>query len=254
MKTGTKGQWDQGTKGQRDEGTKWQNLPLFRLVLPSLRPFLSSSLRPFVTSSLLLASCGPLHVGGSSTASEQNDLLRREVQQLERDKIELEKELENRLAQVKVLQQEMGNPVDGESDDAAERPMLSGLDFARYSGPVDTDNDGNDDELRLYLRTVDQQGRMMPVAASARVRVVAVPLEGEPRVVMEKSYTPAELDGLFRSSFTGDYYSLEIDLPDPLPVASKKVLAKVFLTQTHTGRELEVEHPFAIRHLALDRR
>ncbi|MEM8739015.1 MAG: hypothetical protein AAGG38_11145 [Planctomycetota bacterium] len=163
---------------------------------------------------VLLGGCSVTVGGDGRSLTEHNDELRR-------DNLALQRQLEATRKQITLLQGEVraahGSP---ESDPApglegASVPVLAGLAFGRYSGPLDTDDDGRDDALKLYLQPMDQKGRMLVVAGRLEVRVLDVAADRDPRALMTQTLTPAELDAAYRSGFTGSHYTVVLPLDDP---------------------------------------
>ena len=92
-------------------------------------------------------------------------------------------------------------------------PVLSALKFARYTGPIDTDDDGADDRVVMYIQPVDQLGRMRVTAGRLNVQAVSLRAATPPRVVADRTYEPREFDDRWRTGLTGDHYSIDLDLP-----------------------------------------
>ena len=176
---------------------------------------------------LLSAGCGPKNY------LNENDKLRRQNMALKREIDELKDKLERRSGQLKVLKRRYEAP--SATQPGLSEPTLSKIELGQYSGPIDTDGDGTDDTLRLYLRTLDQKGRMMPVVAKARLRVVHIPDKGEPKELTSQTFDEQSFSDAYRSSFTGQHYTLETKLPDPLPEGVTEVTVKV--TVTHLTSE-----------------
>ncbi|MFW6060151.1 MAG: hypothetical protein ACODAQ_08210 [Phycisphaeraceae bacterium] len=197
-------------------------------------------------SALLVVVVG-CRIGEPRNFSNENDRLRRANLELQREVEQLQDQLQQRLAQIETLQQraeaETPAPMPG-----AETPMLSDLAFGRYSGGLDPDDDGVDEQLRLYLKPLDQKGRVLPVAGRARVQAIAIPAEGEPQVIAERTYEPPAFDDAWRSTFTGRHYTLELDLPDDLPADLNEITARVTFTQADTGADFTAQKAFRIRH------
>lgn len=157
---------------------------------------------------LLLGGCTARVGGDGRTLGQHNDELRRDNQEL-RQQIEATQE------QLALLESELRVY---RSDTNAARampgvvpPVFAGVQFARYSGPIDTDADGADDEVRLYVKPTDQRGRTLIVPGRARVQLLD--LTGEsPEVLVEQVWEPADWDAAHRSGFTGDHYSLILPL------------------------------------------
>lgn len=177
---------------------------------------------------------------GPRNFENENDRLRAENLQLQRQVRELQQQLDLRLGELEALRQQEAaaatQPMPG-----AEPPVLSKIALGRYSGAVDTDNDGRDDLIRLYLQAQDQRGRSLPVAGKVLVQAVAIPDQEPPEVIAQRLYEPAELDAAWRSGFTGQHYTLELPLPDALPEGVSGLTVKITFTQANTGRMLTIQ-------------
>ncbi len=158
---------------------------------------------------LCLGGCTARVGGDGRSLAQHNDELRR-------DNLELRQQIETIREQLALLESELRAVRDESSAQNAipgvVTPVFAGVELGRYSGPVDTDGDGLDDELRLYVKPTDQQGRTLVVPGRATVRLLRI--EGEsPEVLAAQSWEPADWDGAYRSGFTGDHYSLAMPLP-----------------------------------------
>ncbi len=193
---------------------------------------------------MVLVGC---HVGPRNFENE-NDRLRAEVQKLQQEKAELQQKLDLRLGELETLRHQQASGSATQPMPGAEPPTLAKLQFGRYSGGVDNDDNGVDDLIRVYLRPLDQQGRLLPVAGRATVQVVAIPDEGEPHMLAERTYSAKQFNDAWRSGFTGQHYTLEVKLPSNLPENLEQVTVKVSFTQAQTGAHLSEQKPFRIRH------
>lgn len=156
---------------------------------------------------LLLTGCGPRNF------KNDNDQLRAERLELQRRVADLEQQLQQRSGELEAVRAAQANGVAL----PAGTPVFSTIKLDRYTGPIDKDGDGRDDLLRLYIRTLDQRGRMMPVTARADVQMVQL-IEGQPpKLYRETTFEPDDFDAAYRTSFTGTHYTLELPLDDEAP-------------------------------------
>lgn len=212
---------------------------------------LSGAARMLLAAALVLAMAAPLGgcrmmLGTPRDFRNENDRLRRENMELRRQVEQLNERLEARLGELEGLRRQLDRAEAAPMPDA-EVPTLARLRMGRYSGGVDTTDDGVDDLIRVYLRPLDQRNRIMPVAGRAEIRAVGIPADDEPRVLAQRAYTPAEFDRAWRSGFTGSHYTLELELPDDLPEEIEEVTVRVRFTQAQTGHELTTQQGFRIR-------
>lgn len=175
-------------------------------------------------------------LGGNPNAADE---VRAENLKLKKQVDELSTKLELRTGEIDALrqQQEAGAvPMPG-----AETPVFSKLVMDRYSGAIDTDKSGKDDLVRIYVKTLDQQGRFMPVAGRGVIQVVLIRPDAEPQVLVETTYEPAELDAAYRTGITGTHYTLEARLPDDLPDGTIDATTVFTFTQADTGVEMSTQ-------------
>jgi len=179
---------------------------------------------------------------GPRNFENENDRLRRANQQLEADVRELEQELARREAETRRLAEQFedaGRP-------SADTPRATRIEFGRYTGPIDTDDDGRDDTVRVYVQPLDQQGRFIPVRAEARLRLVALPPDEDPYVVEDRNWSADEFAQCYRSGLTGTHYTLESPL-DPPEDAPERMLIVVDLHDQSTGVTLTLEQPITLQ-------
>jgi hypothetical protein len=186
---------------------------------------------------LVLAGCAPTRIGGEGNPLDKTiDDLRDENAALSHKVDSLSRESDLRRRQIGTLEQQL----------AATRPAIEGVrpgDVPRlvavtldsYTSALDTDHDGEDDALRLYVVASDQQGRFIPIAGRVVVQAVVIDAGKTPVELMQKTFAPSALDAAYRSGLTGTHYSLEVPLPRPLPAGVNEVTVKVTLTDAATG-------------------
>ncbi len=203
--------------------------------------------------SLMLLPACTVSVGGDGrSVAEHNDDLRRSNQ-------ELRAQVEDTQAQIIRLQQELkSHRLDAQrGEDGVTPPMpdavvpvLVGLEFARYSGPVDTDRDGIDDTLRLYLRPFDQKNRFRVVAGRVNAQLLSLIPDQPPRVLLDRTITPPQLDDAYRTGFTGDYYHVDVPLDDALFDIlgdADRLTALVTLTPAGAGLPVSTQAVFPLQ-------
>ena len=185
-------------------------------------------------------------LGAPRDFRNENDRLRRENLELRREVEQLSEQLELRRGELANLRRQLDR-AEAESMPEAETPTLSRLRMGRYSGGVDTDGDGRDNLIRVYLQPLDQRGRVLPVAGRATMQAVAMIDDDQPQVLAQRTYEPDEFDRAWRSAFTGRHYTLELNLPPDTPPHVSEVNVRVTFTQARTGVEMSTQESFRIR-------
>ncbi|GAB4194228.1 MAG: hypothetical protein Kow00105_08410 [Phycisphaeraceae bacterium] len=173
-----------------------------------------------------MTGCGPKNF------VNENDRLREENLKLARQVEELNKQLELRLGEIESLRAEAARE---RAIKEADPPILSGLEFSRYTAALDTDGDGRDDLVRIYLTPLDQKGRLLPVAGRLKLQAVAIPDDAPPALLASRTYEPDEFDAAYRANFTGYHYTVELPLPESMDPTLTSITVKASFTEALTG-------------------
>ena len=192
--------------------------------MTDVRKFLPLTMLPAL---MLWAGCGPKQF------LNQNDELRRHNLALTHEIWDLRAKADARAEQIESLQERLrglSTTIEG-----ADPPRLVKLRFGRYSGAINSDGTGRIDLVRVYLRTLDQHGRFMPVAGRAVIRVVRLDPDTPPQTLAERAYEPAEFDQAYRSGITGTHYTLQLELPTPLPEGLDRAGVDVLVWDAASG-------------------
>lgn len=188
---------------------------------------------------LALPACGP----SARNLSAQNDGLRQSNFDLERAVHELNDKLLLREQELAALRRQGGaEPIDG-----VDTPRLAGIELDRLTGvlpaaPPEAGGAASAEnarrELRVYLRPIDQDGRVMTAAGTARVRLIHTPADGEPRTLLDRQYDADAFHASYRDGVTGTHYTLRATLASEVP---EIVNLHVTFTDAATGRTYTTE-------------
>ncbi|XAM01302.1 hypothetical protein OT109_07895 [Phycisphaeraceae bacterium D3-23] len=192
--------------------------------------------------SLALPGCG----ASSNKLSTQNDELRRSNMDLERAVDQLGEQLAMRERELAAMRAaEGGGPVEG-----VDGPRLAGIELDRLTGLLPTGAVAGDGsgvaELRVYLRPVDQDGRIITVAGTARLRLIHTPAQGDPVALVDKEYDADQFHAAYRDGITGTHYTLEAQVPADTQITGG-LTVHVALTDVVTGRVYTVERVVVLR-------
>ena len=193
---------------------------------------------------MLLLVTGVVGCSSPNRISRANDRLRRANLDLRRQVDALEQAIQLRLDQINRLEQIAGK---SPAVEGAELVQLTALRFGRYSGVLDTNHDGVDDALRIYLQPVDQHGRFMLAAGSAQLQAVAIVEDQEPRLILKHTFDAAQFHQAYRSGLTGTHYTLERPLPRDLTSGLTGLTVMVAFTDAATGVKLSHEQNYRIQ-------
>lgn len=225
----------------------------------SVSPWLGASLLLLGPMALLLVAAGCS--GQPRNFLNDNDRLRAENLELRDRARRLEEALALREAQVAQMTPHGASPrgataaPGGTGPATAPAAGLAGADVPRLVGLKLDDRSGlvphagatqpREHVLRLYVRTLDQQGRFLPVAGAASAQAVVIRPGQPPLVLGEASLGPKALDRAYRSGMTGTHYTIEIPLSAP-PEGIASVAVRLSLTDAATGATVAADRAFAL--------
>jgi hypothetical protein len=185
---------------------------------------------------LVLPGCGAT----SRDLSAQNDELRQSNLELERAVADLNEQLARRERELAAAQ---GRP-DAQPIDGVTPPRLAGIELDRLTGVLPSATLDAPAELRVYLRPIDQDGRVTTAAGEARVRLIQTPSDGDPAVLLDQRYTPEQFHASYRDGITGTHYTLKATLP---AAAAGSATLHVSFTDSATGRAYTAERTITLR-------
>lgn len=169
-----------------------------------------------------------------------------ETDQLRKDNLDLQRQIEGlenaialRLEEIHRLEQQVSGS--RQRIEGARIPQVTALRFDRYTGAIDANDDGMDDTVRVYLKTLDQQGHFIPVAGRAVVQAVLIQPGRVATVLNETTYEPQAFSAAYRCGLTGTHYTLELDLPSPPTAEAGQITLKLTFTDAATGVQLSHE-------------
>lgn len=179
--------------------------------------------------------------GGTRSASEENDLLRRDAIQL-RDRI-ADLEGRNRELTIKLESEVRARRESLPADIADAFPVVVGIDIDALSG-LRPAGRGSADRLAVSFVPRDGRGRFVQVVGTATLSVTRLPESadgsGEGAVLAVTDLKPASLRDAYRSGLTGQFYEVELALASPIDRATESgslavhlVFADAITGQTH---------------------
>ena len=176
---------------------------------------------------------------GSTSVSDENARLRRQNLELNEKVKALEGEILGRDGQIAALQAKIKSPGPAvEGVKASDFPVVSKLAFGGYSGAFDSDGDGRIDTVRVYLHTLDQNGRFYPAVGKAVLQVVRLDADQPPKQLARKAFDAKAFSNAYVSGFTGTHFTLEVKLEPALARDMSEITIQVTYTDAATGAAL----------------
>jgi hypothetical protein len=169
----------------------------------------------------------------------ENDRLRARVLELESQVARLHERTEaaEKRLEVEVRKQSAGQP---ELPQGVAPPHTSRIEIIKPSRGADTDRDGKEDAVRIYLATYDQHNRLLPTLATAKVTVAAARAGMEAVTVATREFDAKEFDAAYRSG-SGMHYTLVVPITGQIPQGVDKLAVTVELTDLLTGAVHEAQ-------------
>jgi hypothetical protein len=174
-----------------------------------------------------LLGCGS---GSSNSLWEQIKRLGQEKTDLKLQVAKLESENEDLSRQVEKL-----------SSLGAERRLevlskTSRIKIGRRSGLFDRDNDGKNEKLIVYVKTIDEAGDAVKAAGEAAVQLWDLNAEEGEALLGKWEVEPAELKEMWAGTVMTNYYRLEFDVSELVKAEQQELTVKVRFTDYVTGK------------------
>ena len=123
-------------------------------------------------------------------------------------------------------------------------PTCVRIELDSYTGPLDTDRDGRPDAVRLYMVSLDAQGRFVPTVGTLKVTLTTARPGAEAVTLATQTYEPKVYNAAYRSGITGAHYTVTLPIPlDKVPEGTQTLTLRVGLTDALTGGFHETQKP-----------
>jgi len=156
---------------------------------------------------LLLCGCASQPEAGPGLTDELTHA-KAQIIDLQQENSELKSQLEQRRRQVETLQ--------ALGDKRLEKMFkVTGIKLGRHSGPVDLDDVGGSDAVRVYLKPVDQYGSVIKAAGDVRVRLFDLAAERQNTLIGEYEWPVDEVAERWSGGFATDHFTFDCPLAEP---------------------------------------
>lgn len=192
----------------------------------------TSQRTPYQAAVILLATGLLTACVGQSEIQQENDRLRERV-------LELETELQHETRQNAVLRARLHRidanaPADVQEVEA-NTPYVAEITIGRLSHARDTDEDGELDELLVYVEPIDGWGRFTQLVGSLSVHAAVFPALADAQTIGRVQLDPASLRRAYRSSFTGTHYTVTVPISAAEGFQAKECIVHAEFVDGHTG-------------------
>ena len=169
---------------------------------------------------------------GQSEIQQENDRLRERVLELE---TELQHETrQNAVLRARLQRTDANAPADVQEVEA-NTPYVAEITIGRLSHARDTDQDGELDELLVYVEPIDGWGRVTQLVGSLSVHAAVLPALADAQTIGRVQLDPASLRRAYRSSFTGTHYTVTVPISAAEGFQAKECIVHAEFVDGHTG-------------------
>ncbi len=184
---------------------------------------------------LLCAFCLP--ACGPGNYLNDNDRLRAEYLDLTAKVEKLDAELASTRKALEVEQQRTPPKLPA----GVLRPVTAAVEIGSFSGGIDTNSDGIDNALRIYVKTCDAQNNFLPTVGSAKITAAYIPA-GKPAVTVATADIDAQaFQAAYRGGVAGTHYTFVIPVTTAIPADVKELIVSVAVTDLVTGGKFETQ-------------
>ena len=164
-------------------------------------------------------------------------------QQLEQTRAELRKVTESRdgLQAVVIDQQKQLRSLQRLGHVRLEKLFhVERIELGRYTGPIDTNNDGAQDAIKVYLRPLDRAGHTIKAAGDVKIRLFDLAADPKQNLIGEYSWTADKIADQWSSSFMTYHFSFVCAWKDG-PPAHDQVTVRVEFVDYLTGKHFSAQ-------------
>lgn len=81
------------------------------------------------------------------------------------------------------------------------------IQLGRYTGPVDTDDDGSQDGIKVFLRPLDREGHTIKAAGDVKIRLFDLAADPNENLIGEYNWTAEKIADQWSGSFMTYHFS-----------------------------------------------
>lgn len=187
---------------------------------------------PHQAAAILLATGLLTACVGQQSLGQENDRLRERVLELE---TQLQHETrQNTTLRARLQRTEPNVPAD-EQEIQANTPYVAEITIDRLSHARDTNDDGEPDELLVYVEPIDGWGRFTQIVGTLSVHAAVLPADADAQTIGRVQLDPANLRRAYRSSFTGTHYTVTVPISMAEGFTAKECIVHAQFVDGHTG-------------------
>ncbi len=192
--------------------------------------------------STLLALTGVSCSSGPKNFDNENDDLRRRVDDLEAEVVRLRGERDEALANVAEMSRALEREGSQLTADVRQAiPRCVRLELGRLTGPTHSGDSAGFDVVDVYVTPRDARGRFVQIVGDLIVRADLLPEGTDPARQLGSAVLSApELREAYRAGITGTHYTIRIPLTEPIRPGDGAVAIGVEFVDALTGKIVTV--------------
>jgi hypothetical protein len=184
-----------------------------------------------------------LVITGCSDYSGQNDLLRSQLQEKDKQNTTLRETLSTVREENAQCQQQVVNLQNLTPQQRAEAiSTVTEVSIVARSGIYDAKTPGKEPRLLIYFRPLDDTGDTIKAPGAVHIELWDLGAAAPQALLAKWDITPLELKKCWSSSLLSNFYRLSFPVPTDY-AARKELTAKVVFTDHFTGKSYSMQNP-----------
>jgi hypothetical protein len=186
---------------------------------------------------------GILVTAGCSNYSGQNDVLRSQLQEKDKQNVALRETLSTLRDENAQCQQQVVNLQNLTPKQKAEAiSTVTDVTIDKRSGIYDAQTTGKEPRLLIYVRPLDAEGDAIKAPGAVHIELWDLGAAPPQALLAKWDTTPLELKKKWSSSLLSNFYRLSFTVPADY-AARKELTAKVVFTDYFTGKSYSMQNP-----------
>ncbi len=184
--------------------------------------------------------------GGCLANQKQYDQLRSELAESSEALRKLQESTDG-LQTVVIDQQKQIRALQQLGDKRLERLFhVERIKLGRYTGGVDLDGAEGDDGIKVYLRTIDQDGSVVKAAGDVKIQLFDLAAKPENNLVGQYNWQAEQISKRWSSGFMTYHFSFECPWPAAAP-GHDQITVRVEFTDYLTGKIFDAQKLCKVR-------
>jgi len=184
---------------------------------------------------LIMVCLAPWLLTGCGIGSARKNAQEIKVQQIEREKTELRRDMQQARAENAQLAEQIKALSMIPEDKRVNPYKLTSIKITKYSNFYDKNNDGKREKFLVYFTPIDREGDAFKAAGTVNVQLWNLANLNGQALLGQWQIEPEALCGMWFDTLVSASYRLVLDTPEQLDILADPLTVKVTFTDYLTG-------------------